>query len=148
MIPGVARQEPAEVVGAAQRVLVVDEALPVRRKLAEILARAGLDADQVRAAASGEEGLEAFVLHRPDVVFTELVGKDPEAGLAMVLEMLRIDPHARIVLLTAEPPESPLVRTAVRSGVFAVVPKPLRHDKIRQLLSEIEAEDGGIERFR
>lgn len=148
MIPGQLRHEPVEVQAGLRRVLLVDEALPVRRKLADILARAGLAPEQVRSAASGEEGLEAFTLHRPDVVFTELVGRDAEAGLAMLEEMLTIDPQTRVVLVTAEPADSPAVRAAVRMGVFAVIPKPLRHEKIRQVLSEIESEEGGIERFR
>lgn len=148
MIPGASRHEPVEAHGGLRRVLIVDEALPVRRKLVDILQRAGLSAEQVRAAASSEEGLEAYTLYRPDVVFTEMVGEDPEAGLEMVLEMLSIDPRTRVVLVTAEPPESPLVRQAVRTGVFAVVPKPLRHEKIRAVLAEIESEEGGIERYR
>lgn len=150
MIPGLTRDAP----GAAtlhlslRRVLVVDDALPIRRKLLEILHRAGLSGQQVATVETPEKAFEAFVRDHPSLVFTELVGPDVDAGLAMVLEMLQVDPQAKIVLLTAEDPESPLVRQAVRAGVFAVVRKPLRHDKIRSVLTEIENEEGGIERFR
>lgn len=150
MIPG-ERQEAVEVLVAQsglRKVLIVDEAAPVRRKLAEILVRVGLAGEDVRAATSPTEALEHFVLEHPHVVFAEFVGEDPQSGLGMVLEMLQIDPHARIVLVTAESPESDLVRRAVRAGVFAVLPKPLRQDRVRQILAEIENEEGNIERFR
>lgn len=148
MIPGSARAEPIQLNVEMRRVLVVDEALPIRRKLEEILGRAGLGSGQVRCATGAEEALEIFALEHPDLVFAELVGSDPAHGLDMVLEMLTVDPHAKIVLVTAEPADSILVRQAVRKGVFAVIPKPVRNDKIRQVLADIENEDGAIERFR
>jgi DNA-binding NtrC family response regulator len=129
------------------KVLVVDEALPVVRKLTEILHRSGVSPADVKVASDAEAAVEAFALERPALVFCELVG-EPETGLSMVAEMLQIDPHARIVLLTAEDPMGPVVRRAVRLGVFAVVPKPLRHEKIRAVIAEIEAEDGGVDRLR
>lgn len=150
MIPGLSRDE--GVVGSVslklRRVLIIDEALPVRRKLLEILHRAGLSGSQVQTVETADAAMETFVREHPALVFTELVGKDADEGLAMVLEMLQVDPHAKVVLVTAEDPECTLVRQAVRAGVFAVVRKPLRHEKIRQVLSEIESEEGGIERFR
>lgn len=148
MIPGASTPEPLRVRVDTRRFLIVDEALPVRRKLQEILHRTGVAASEMRVAEGAEAAMELFVMEHPDVVFTELLGDDAQAGLEMVLEMLRIDPQVRVVLVTAEPVDSVLVRSAVRAGVFAVVPKPLRHEKLRQVISEIEAEEGGIERFR
>lgn len=150
MIPGLSRDEPhlSAVSLKLRRVLIVDEALPIRRKVLEILHRAGLSGAQVLSVDSAEQALESFALEHPSLVFAELIGKDCDEGLAMVLEMLQLDPQAKIVLVTAEDPESAVVRQAVRAGVFAVVRKPLRHEKIRQVLAEIENEEGGIERYR
>ncbi|HVM44749.1 MAG TPA: response regulator, partial [Candidatus Thermoplasmatota archaeon] len=128
-------------------VLVVDEALPIRRKLIDILQRAGVGATDVHEARSAREALELFARARPTVVLCELV-EDASRGLEMVLEMLMLDPRARVVLVTAEDPDSPVVRAAIRAGAFGVVRKPLRHEAIRQVLAEIEAEEGGIERYR
>lgn len=130
------------------RILVVDEAPPVRKKLLEILELSHAGKYHVASAADAEAALEAFALSRPNIVLTELVGATPEEGLAMIGEMLAIDHDVRIILVTAEDPEGPLVRQAVRRGVFGVVQKPLRHEKIRQLLQEIHAEESGLARFR
>lgn len=148
MIPGASTPEPLRVRVDSRRFLIVDEALPVRRKLQEILYRTGVAAAEMRVAENAENAMELFVMEHPDVVFTELLGDASQEGIEMVLEMLRIDPQVRIVLVTAESLDAPIVRMAVRAGVFAVVPKPLRHEKVRQVMSEIESEEGGIERFR
>lgn len=148
MIPGSLQPQPARIEVGGRRILVVDEALPVRRKLQEILARAGIAGSEVRAVASAEDALEAFALEHPDIVFAELVGADSTEGLRMVTEMLSLDPLARVVLVTAETEDSPLVRQAVRAGVFGIIAKPLRQEKVRAVLAEIESEEGNIERFR
>lgn len=129
-------------------VLVIDESVPVRTKLVEILQKLGTSGGEIIEAESAEEGLAAFRGKRPSIVFTELVGVHPEDGLDAIHEMLGFDPLARIVLVTAEPRESAEVRAAVRAGVFAIIEKPVRYEKIRAVLADLEAEDGGIQRMR
>lgn len=132
----------------SRRVLVLDEALPVQRALVEALAKVGVPREDVTVAATAEEALAAFRNDPPDVVFAELVGTRPEDGLEVVHEMLDLSPETKVVLATAEPREGAEVRAAVRAGVFAVIEKPLRSDKVRQVLQEMETEEGGIERYR
>lgn len=131
-----------------RRVLVVDEAPPVVRALLEALQKSGVAREDVRVAAGAEEALEAFRSETPDVVFAELVGTRPEDGLEVVLEMLDRAPETKVVLVTAESREAPEVRAAIRAGAFAFIEKPLRHEKVRQVMQDLESEEGGIERFR
>lgn len=151
MIPGIGTKQSLspspELSIRVRHALIVDEALPIRRKLLEILHRAGLSSTEVGMAESAEQAMEVFALEHPTLVFCELVGA-PERGLEMILEMLQLDPQAKIVLVTAEDVNGATVRQAIRAGAFGVVKKPLRHEAIRQILSEIEAEEGGIERYR
>ena len=129
------------------RVLVVDESLPIRRKLLETLHRANIAARHVTLTTNAEEALEAFAKLHPTLVLCELVG-EPDDGFAMIDEMLSIDPLAKIVLVTAEDPSSAIVRKAVRRGVFALVSKPLRDEKSRQALLDIEQEESAVVRIR
>lgn len=147
MIPGATHNEPLRIAVDLRRYLVFDEALPIRRKLQEILYRTGISSTELRVTGTRDEALETFAIHHPHVVFMELPGA-PGDGLEMVLEMLEVDPQVRIVLVTAESQDSAVVRSAVRAGVFAVISKPLRHEKVRQVIAELDAEEGGIERFR
>lgn len=147
-MPGLAAAAPGARAPGTTEVLIVDEALPVRRTLTDILRKLGWNETGVVHASSADEALELFRRHAPRVVFAELVGVHPEDGLEVVHEMLDRDPSVKIVLLTAEPRESAEVRAAMRAGAFALVEKPLRHEKIRQVLQDLASEEGGIERLR
>jgi len=129
-------------------ILVLDEALAVRRAMEEILVKLGVAHRDLRLVETPEDALEIFRKERPRLTFTEFIGTHPDEGLDMIHAMLDVDPQAKIVLLTAEPKDAPEVRAAIRAGAFAHVEKPLRHEKIRAILLEIEAEEGGIERYR
>lgn len=131
-----------------RKILVVDEALPVRRALLDTFHKLGIPAADVVGLTDADEALERFARLNPALVFSEFVGDTPEVGLAMIREMLALDPYVKVILVTAEPRDSPHVRAAIRAGVFALLEKPLRHEKIRHCLMEIENEAGGIERFR
>lgn len=133
---------------AACQVLVLDESIPVQRALLDSLAKLGIPRDEVVVATTPEEALAAFRAQPPRIVFAELIGTRPEDGLEIVLEMLDRSPDSKVVLVTAEARDSAEVRAAVRAGVFAVVEKPLRSEKIRQVLQDLETEEGGIERYR
>jgi len=151
MIPGLQGKTPAEeepTVAVTSRVLVIDDALPIRRALAEALGKLGVRTDDLLEATDEAEALELFATAHPHVVFTEFVGVRTEDGLEVIHEMLERDPSARIVLVTAEPRDSPEVRAAIRAGVFAYIEKPIRHEKIRAVLQELEAEEGGTRGVR
>lgn len=152
MIPGLGKNANAAQKGSVEvdhgLVLIVDESAPIRQKLVEILTKLGTRGDAILQATTEDEAIAAFRAHHPRVVFAELIGVHPEDGLEILHEILEIDASTRIVLVTAEAREGPEVRAALRAGVFAVVDKPLRYEKIRAVLADIEAEEGGIERFR
>ena len=150
MIPAIggAQRDDAQAAPTSSRILIVDEALVVRNTLVEILRKLGVPMEDVEQATSADEALAAFRRDPPHVVFAELVGVHPEDGLEVVHEILERAPTAKVVLVTAEPRDSPEVRAAIRAGVFALVEKPLRHEKIRQVLQDLQAEEGGVERLR
>lgn len=150
MIPAMGRELAPQVEADVSHglVLIVDESLPVRLALVEILQKMGTPGGHILQATTPEEALRTFREKRPHVIITEFIGVHPEDGLEVIHEMLEADPHARVVLLTSEPREGPEVRAALRAGVFAFLEKPIRHEKIRAILQELEAEEGGIERFR
>lgn len=129
-------------------ILVIDEALPVQATLLEILNKLNVPYDETAVATSADDALAYFGGAAPRLVFAELIGVHPEEGLDLVHTMLTRAPTCKVVLVTAEPRDSPEVRAALRAGIFAVVEKPLRLEKIRQVLSELETEEGGIERMR
>lgn len=130
------------------RVLVVDEATPVIRALQEVLHRLGIPREDIVAASTAADALAWFKGEAPRIVFAEFIGVHNEDGLEVIHEMLERAPEAKIVLLTSEGRDSPEVRAALRAGIFAHIEKPIRQDKIRQVLQDLQSEEGGIERMR
>lgn len=151
MIPAVGPQasaDPDAPLLGVPRVLIVDEATPVVRALRDILGRLGVAPEDIVHASTPGEALAWFQGEPPRVVFAELIGVHNEDGLEVVLEMLERAPHARVVLVTAEGRDCPEVRAALRAGIFAHLEKPLRVEKVRHVMQELDAEEGNIERFR
>jgi len=130
--------------------LLLEEAAPVRARLLDILHKLGVQDEEMAFATDAGEALSWFQPGQqpPGVVFAELLGVHPEEGLEIVHEMLDRAPKTKIVLVTAEPRESPEVRAALRAGIFAYVEKPIRFEKIRAVLVDLASEEGGVERLR
>lgn len=79
-------------------VLIVEDEASIRRFIAINLTRSGF---KVLEAESGEEALQLFTLHRPEVVILDIMlpGQD---GFAVCPKLREIRPEAVIVMLTAK----------------------------------------------
>lgn len=126
--------------------LVFDEMPAARRALIEALRKVGISSTDVAVADSLEHALDCYSAEEPRIVFFEIPSQ--AGGIEALEEMLSRRPEAKVVLVTGESLDSPGVRRAVRAGIVAIVEKPLRVDRLRQVLLEIEQEEGGIERIR
>jgi len=112
------------------RVLVVDDEVEIRRALKTGLTDHGFE---VEVAASGEEGLSASALHRPDVILLDL-GLPGIDGFA-VLTQLRERSRAAVIVLSVMADERDKVR-ALDLGADDYLVKPFGLD---ELLARIRA---------
>ena len=100
------------------RLLIADDHLTVREGLAAILkSRQGMQV--VAQASDGQEAVELFRSHRPDVTLMDL-GMPRMNGLEATRAILAEAPDARIVVLTAFEGEEENSR---RAGARSVVQK-------------------------
>ncbi len=101
------------------RIIVVDDSGYTRRVHRRILEGAG---HEVAEAASGIAALEAYFLDRPDLVLLDLSMEDM-GGLDVLARLRELDPHARVVVVSADVQRSTaeLVRDA---GAVRFVGKP------------------------
>jgi len=115
-------------------VLVVDDSKYLRLMINKILGKLGHEI--VAEASNGEEAIDAYKDNQPDLVTMDVVMPKLN-GLMAIKEILKIDPKAKIIIVTALGHE-PLVRQALKLGAKDFVIKPF---KVEQL---VQAVDGVI----
>src|SRR5579864_9662228 len=82
----------------------------------------------------------------PDIVFLDLA-RDPEPYFAFGAQLRRIRPSLKLVACSAvSPPSANLLLEAMRSGVQDVLPKPVRPDALKGILSRFVQENETKER--
>ena len=82
----------------AKRVLIVDDALIMRKRIKEIAEEAGWQV--AGEAENGEEAVSLYQQERPDLVTLDIVMPKMD-GVSALKQMIRNDPHARVVMISA-----------------------------------------------
>lgn len=115
----------------ANRVMIVDDALFMRNMLRDILSGNGFEV--VAEAANGNEAVEQYRLHKPDLVTMDIV-MPLKSGIEALQEIIQEDPAARVVMCSALGQES-LVMEAVQSGARDFIIKPFDETRVLDVLA-------------
>jgi DNA-binding NtrC family response regulator len=114
------------------RVLVVDDDDAVRETIAETLEEEGFG---VETASGAESALAALARSRPDIVLSDI--RMPDMDGLELLELLRARaPDVDVLLMTAYE-DMPTVARAMRDGAFDFLVKPLRADRLLEVLARV-----------
>jgi len=118
-----------------KRLLVVDDALFMRRLIGGVAAEAGWEV--VGEAGDGAEGVALYDKLRPDLVTMDLVM--PNMGGIEALQKIReLDPAARVVVITAVDQKQSLM-DSIRHGAVDFIVKPFDRDRVIGLLHKLAA---------
>ena len=105
---------------SAKRVLIVDDALIMRKRIKEIATQSGwLVAGE---AQTGQEAVEMFRRERPDLVTLDIVMPEMD-GVAALKQMIELDPQAQIVMISAVNQKEKLSE-CIRAGAMDFIVKP------------------------
>lgn len=109
----------------SRRLLVVDDEQGIRAALAQLLEYEGYE---VRAAASGAEGLAIYEQWKPQLVFLDvkMAGMD---GLETLKRLRERDPSAVVVMISGHATIQNAVE-ATQLGAYDILEKPLDTDRI------------------
>jgi DNA-binding NarL/FixJ family response regulator len=123
------------------RILTVDDH-PLLRKGIAALVNTELDMKLVAEASNGQEAIEKFRLHRPEVTLMD-VQMPGLNGIETISRILSEFPDARIVVLTTYTGDAQVLR-ALKAGARAYMLKRHVH---RELLETIRAVHAGQKRI-
>ena len=100
-------------------VMVVDDAMFMRKKCAQVLVQNGY---AVVEASGGAEAVTAYQQSKPDCVLLDITMPDMD-GIQALKELLKVDPSAKVVMCTAMGAQS-MVIEALKIGAKDFVVKP------------------------
>ncbi len=124
----------------SKRVLITDDAAFMREMLREILTEGGYEV--VAEAADGNETLDCFREHRPDVVTLDIV-MPGKSGLEVLRELIARDSGACVVMCSALGQEA-LVMEALEAGAKEYIIKPFKPDQVLGALNEALQKSGEV----
>ncbi len=111
------------------KVLVVDDALFMRRMLSDILKKEGIEI--VGEAENGKDAIQKYEQLKPDLVTMDIVMPKIEEidGIGAVKEIIKADPQAKIIMVSAMGQHS-LVVEAIQAGAKDFVTKPFQPSRV------------------
>ncbi len=111
------------------KVLVVDDALFMRRMLSDILKKEGIEI--CGEAENGKDAIQKYQLLKPDLVTMDIVMPKIEEidGIGAVKEIIKVDPQAKIIMVSAMGQHS-LVVEAIQAGAKDFVTKPFQPSRV------------------
>jgi two-component system, chemotaxis family, chemotaxis protein CheY len=115
-----------------KRLLVVDDALFMRKMICGVAAEAGWQV--VAEACNGVEAVALYQQHRPDLVTMDLV-MPVMGGLEALRQIRAVDPRAQVVVVTALDQKQSLM-DSIRDGAIDFIVKPFERERVLALLAK------------
>ena len=116
------------------KVLVVDDAAFMRLRACKVLQDNG---HEVVQAENGADAVRQYSAHKPDAVLMDITM--PEMyGLAALKEIKKLDPTARVAMVTAMGQQA-IVMEALKAGAKDFVLKPFQPDRVLGALQKLLA---------
>lgn len=116
------------------RVLIADDHVTVLEGLAAMIGRQP-DMVVVAAAADGQEAIDLWITHRPEVTLLDL--RMPKLdGVSAIEEIRKRDSSARIIVLTTYETDTEILR-AIKAGTKAYLLKDTRREELLDCIRRV-----------
>ncbi|MBM7692254.1 two-component system chemotaxis response regulator CheY [Peribacillus deserti] len=116
----------------AHRILIVDDAAFMRMMIKDILSKNGYDV--VAEAADGQQAVEKYQEHQPDLVTMDITMPEMD-GIAALKEIKKINPAAKIIMCSAMGQQA-MVIDAIQAGAKDFIVKPFQADRVLEAISK------------
>ena len=115
-----------------EKILIVDDSKTSRKSLRNMLTGAGYEV--VAEAVDGKDGVEKYKEYKPDVVTMDITMPNLD-GIDAVTQIMRIDPDAKIIMVTAAGQKNNVVE-AIKRGAVDFVQKPFEAEAIVDVIKK------------
>lgn len=114
-------------------VLVVDDANFMRRKIKEILEKAGHKV--IAEANDGSKAINSYKAYKPDIVTMD-ISMPNDDGLYALEEIIKYDSKAKIVMISSMQHKITVVN-AIKRGARSYILKPFSEEKIIRTINDV-----------
>ncbi len=114
------------------KILVVDDAAFMRMRSKKMLEQSG---HSVVEAATGSQAVDMYKESKPDIVLMDITMPDMD-GLSALKEIRKIDPNAKVAMVTAMGQQS-IVMDALKAGAQDFVVKPFEPDRMLATIKKL-----------
>ena len=114
------------------KIMVVDDAAFMRMRCKKMLTQSGYE---VTEAATGAQAVDMYQEEQPDMVLMDITTPDMD-GMTALKEILKIDPGAKVAMVTAMGQQS-MVMEALKAGAKDFVVKPYDQDRVIAAVKKI-----------
>jgi two-component system, chemotaxis family, chemotaxis protein CheY len=121
----------------SRRVLVVDDSVLMRHVVKETLISDGWEI--VAEAANGDQAVEMYKEHHPDVVTLDIIMPKSD-GISALLAIRKLDPKAKVVVVSALN-QTKNISDAIRAGAQDFITKPFMPDQLQATLRACSEEE-------
>ena len=115
-------------------VLVVDDAAFMRMRAAKLLAEEGYE---IIEAGNGVEAVKLYQENPPDCVLMDITMPEMD-GLTALKEIRKVDPEARIAMVTAMGQQA-IILEALKAGAKDFVIKPFEKERVVDAVAKLLA---------
>ncbi len=115
------------------KIMVVDDAIFMRRMLADILKQGGYEV--VAEAANGKDGVQQYKKNKPDMVTMDII-MPQMGGIDAVKEIVKSDGKAKILMVSAMGQQQ-LVVEAIQAGAKDFIVKPFESSRVLSAVERI-----------
>lgn len=118
------------------KVMIVDDALFMRKMLSDILKKEGFEI--CAEAENGKDAIDKYQQLKPDVVTMDIVMPKVNDidGIGAVKEIVKNDPGAKIIMVSAMGQHS-LVVEAIQAGAKDFITKPFQPSRVLEAINRI-----------
>lgn len=114
------------------RVLVVDDALFMRKMVSDALTKGGHEV--IGEAADGAQAVEQFKSLSPDVCTLDITMPEKD-GLEALRDILVLDPGARVIMCSALGQDAKVIES-IKAGARDFVVKPFQPDRVLEAVDK------------
>ena len=111
-------------------VLVCDDSMFARKSLCLYITSLGIK--NVYEAADGQQAIDQYSEHKPDIVFMDIV-MPVITGIDALTKIKKIDPDAKVIMASSVGTQNHL-KAAIKAGATDFLQKPISNDQVRQTL--------------